>query len=454
MPTSASAALSLLLRSTRCRPRQGLCQGALASTSAARLSSKRRQNPAAVSPLSKRFGTSAPLCALAARAPASDGRLAHVLAARSAMAGAAHQFASASLAHADPVADKADTTFASIARRREGAGAAGSDAHEIDVRSNAKAPSGSAASRRSKRWRSPAVGGVVPARFEHVPKSTPACATAASGAPARDGDQADECASIPANAVPGVLLADVRYDVTQRILLVGEAGFSFAAALATQLGDCSNMTATSFESQEELLTRYGSQLLVRIAALEERLCGIHHSLGAADLASRFREASFDRVVFNFPLCGRVSVSVPNADPAKRETSHGERARRSYADLTSLLDAFFFNAARVLRPGGECHVRLTDQYATSRGLHAAQKHGLHLAARVDFSIAFEQVYKHLGYSPVAVSGGGNRGRGGSGKVRGRPQPFDVQNSSTFVFQRAHGRLHQNMDGEVLASHSAE
>mmetsp|Transcript_79727 Transcript_79727/g.221897 ORF Transcript_79727/g.221897 Transcript_79727/m.221897 type:complete len:301 (+) Transcript_79727:109-1011(+) len=265
-----------------------------------------------------------------------------------------------------------------------------------------------------------------PTRFEKLPKAVPLFGRAAEGNTTA-ASSAEEA---------GVLVADVRYDASQRLLLVGEASFTFAAALGKRFGDCSALTATSFESRDELIARFGDPLAKRIAALENRLCGIHHSLPANTLAKRFREGSFDCVAFNFPL-GYANPSIGDSLPSSsadlhperaRIEHHGNRFRQNYADLTELLGAFFHGAAHILRPGGECHLRLTDQYATVRGLQMAYEHGLHLVTRLDFNSAFENVYKPLGYRPAAVDAPG------AARRASRRSAFSVRNSSTFVFRR--------------------
>lgn len=236
--------------------------------------------------------------------------------------------------------------------------------------------------------------GAAVLRFEKFPKRPPLCGAAGGGCARPGAAGADGCSagvagagrggSIDAPAAGGgdgdgggALVADVRYEASQRLLLVGEANFSFAAALGVGLGgDCASLTATSFESRDDLLAAYGAPLAARLATLEANLCGVHHSVSAKSLTSRFRQGSFDCVAFNFPLCGGTvawaerdevtSTSLP-ADPGRRaellRIDHAERLRQAYDDLVTLLADFFEGAAYLLRPGGECHLRLTDQFAT-------------------------------------------------------------------------------------------
>eukprot|EP00930_Biecheleria_cincta_P071770 TRINITY_DN59231_c0_g1_i1.p1 TRINITY_DN59231_c0_g1~~TRINITY_DN59231_c0_g1_i1.p1 ORF type:complete len:272 (-),score=33.82 TRINITY_DN59231_c0_g1_i1:77-892(-) len=232
-------------------------------------------------------------------------------------------------------------------------------------------------------------------------------------------------AHAPGNHSTGEIRADVRYSQDSQILLLGEANFTFAAAICKRFEDCSGLTATSYESREEILDRFGGAAARRLAGLEQRLCGVHHSLSVGDMPTRFRQNSFDCVAFNFPL---VAPAEPGSG-SQREQQHATTLRRTYRDLSELLVDFFSGVSHVLRPGGECHLRMTDQHLTSRGLRAAQPFGLELHARLDFHVAFEEIWYPLGYRPVTVvaPGGSRRASTKSG--------FDVQHSSTFVFRRS-------------------
>jgi len=74
------------------------------------------------------------------------------------------------------------------------------------------------------------------------------------------------------------VLADVRYAANERLLLVGEADFTFAAALCKCFGDCAALTATSLEPRADLLARFGTPLARRLASLEEQLCAMTRSI--------------------------------------------------------------------------------------------------------------------------------------------------------------------------------
>jgi len=230
------------------------------------------------------------------------------------------------------------------------------------------------------------------------------------------------------------LIGDVKYEADSRLLLVGEANFSFALALCKHFEECSWMTATSFESRDDLLARFGSRMGKRLSLLEKNLCTVYHSVDAADLPQRFRENSFDCVCFNFPLTtaedsSKAHVAPPSSDDTEvQRKHHAAQSRETYSSLSVLLTQFFHGASYVLRPGGQCHLRLTDQHATARGLQSAKDYDLSLDERLDFYAAFEQVYKPLGYRPAAVDF----------KSRWRRHAkagFDVRHSSTLLFRKA-------------------
>eukprot|EP00971_Amphidinium_carterae_P153230 3037696-Amphidinium_carterae.1 len=86
-------------------------------------------------------------------------------------------------------------------------------------------------------------------------------------------------------------------------------------------------------------------------------------------------------------------------------------------MSQLLAEFFAVASQLLRPHGQCHLRLTDKFATARGLRNAQNHGFVVESRIDFFPAFENIYDPLGYRPTRGS-----------------RRFSVQHSSTFVLKR--------------------
>uniref|UniRef100_A0A3Q3X1C6 FDX-ACB domain-containing protein n=1 Tax=Mola mola TaxID=94237 RepID=A0A3Q3X1C6_MOLML len=116
------------------------------------------------------------------------------------------------------------------------------------------------------------------------------------------------------------------------ILLVGEGNFSFSASLSQSRSEAAGggITATCLQGQDEALRHEGAA--ERGTVLFEVDCT---KLGeCAALQGR----AFDRVVFNFPHCGRKSGVKKNRE---------------------LLKSFFLSCVQVLAEGGEVHVSLCN-----------------------------------------------------------------------------------------------
>ncbi|XP_044078238.1 ferredoxin-fold anticodon-binding domain-containing protein 1 [Siniperca chuatsi] len=126
---------------------------------------------------------------------------------------------------------------------------------------------------------------------------------------------------------------------SRSILLVGEGNFSFSASV-TQLNSETetSITATCLQRQEEALRHEGAASNIQIikesggAVLFEVDC---RKLGEC---ASLRGRVFDRVVFNFPHCGRKSGVKKNRE---------------------LLKNFFLSCVQVLAEDGEVHVSLCN-----------------------------------------------------------------------------------------------
>ncbi|XP_041656513.1 ferredoxin-fold anticodon-binding domain-containing protein 1 [Cheilinus undulatus] len=123
------------------------------------------------------------------------------------------------------------------------------------------------------------------------------------------------------------------------VLLVGEGNFSFSASVSQLYSKSeTSVTATCLQRQEEALRHEGAATNIQIikdsggTVLFEVDCT---KLGeCASLQGRV----FDRVVFNFPHCGRKSGVKKNRD---------------------LLKSFFISCVQVLAEDGEVHVSLCN-----------------------------------------------------------------------------------------------
>ena len=106
-----------------------------------------------------------------------------------------------------------------------------------------------------------------------------------------------------------------------RVLLCGEADFSYAAALcATQRGAI-EVTATAFEEEMELHERYprAAEALARVRAAGAR-CDF--GVDARELSRRYPSEEWDRVVFN----------LPQAPPEPRRRNQIQRQRALLRDF--------------------------------------------------------------------------------------------------------------------------
>lgn len=166
------------------------------------------------------------------------------------------------------------------------------------------------------------------------------------------------------------LRAEVVYKERHQILFLGEANFSFAAAVQKSFCDATSggITATSYESKEELLKRF--QIKRRLRDLE-RDCNVFYSVPVATAGRRFRANSFDSVVFNFPLA-----------PKMEQLEHAKVMQEMYQDLGQLITDYLEAAALLLKAGGEAHLRLTDQHCTALAPLRCPS-GLELQRRLDF-----------------------------------------------------------------------
>ncbi|XP_076605844.1 ferredoxin-fold anticodon-binding domain-containing protein 1 [Chaetodon auriga] len=126
---------------------------------------------------------------------------------------------------------------------------------------------------------------------------------------------------------------------SRSILLVGEGNFSFSACVSQFYSETeTSITATCFQHQEEALRHEGAATNIQIikdsggAVLFEVDC---RKLGEC---ASLQDRVFDRVVFNFPHCGRKSGVKKNRE---------------------LLKKFFLSCVQVLAEDGEVHVSLCN-----------------------------------------------------------------------------------------------
>ncbi|BBH01456.1 hypothetical protein with DUF2431 [Prunus dulcis] len=94
----------------------------------------------------------------------------------------------------------------------------------------------------------------------------------------------------------------MHYSSSQKILLVGEGNFSFAACLAKEFGSAVKMVATSFDPKYSNVTS-------TLNELKGRGCTVLHEVDVHTMSQhpRLTNRRFDRIVFNFPHAGFISM---------------------------------------------------------------------------------------------------------------------------------------------------
>jgi 25S rRNA (uracil2634-N3)-methyltransferase len=180
------------------------------------------------------------------------------------------------------------------------------------------------------------------------------------------------------------------FQSTDKILLVGEGDFSYAASLATSHA-CVNLTATTLETKDVLLAKY-PQASAHLSTLSSHSQTVLFSIDATKLgqphapgASILRKSpGFDVVIFNFPHVGGKSTDV----------------NRQVRANQGLVVKFLEGAKRVLAPGGA--VLLTIFEGQPYELWGVRNLARHVELSVERSMRFEKE-RFLGYSHARTLG---------------------------------------------------
>ncbi|KAH7861021.1 hypothetical protein Vadar_020693 [Vaccinium darrowii] len=162
------------------------------------------------------------------------------------------------------------------------------------------------------------------------------------------------------------------YGNNQKILLVGEGDFSFAACLAKAFGSAVNMVATSLDSQELLMIKHPTAN-ANLEKLEGLGCTILHEVDAKTMGCdpRLTSKLFDRVVFNFPHAG---FTFREHDAYQIELHQ------------NVVKGFLRSAYEMLEKGGEVHITHKTAYPFDKWEieKLAEMVGLRLVAKEWFS----------------------------------------------------------------------
>ena len=118
-----------------------------------------------------------------------------------------------------------------------------------------------------------------------------------------------------------------------RVLVVGDGNFSFSRALAQMKALAqppTGITATSLDSQDDLLAKYGPPAEIHVADLLRLGCTVKHGVDATVLSELFPEGrSFDQIIFQHPI---LDIRRFEESGAGTETHAAQGAREEEAVL--------------------------------------------------------------------------------------------------------------------------
>ncbi|XP_021816997.1 uncharacterized protein At4g26485-like isoform X2 [Prunus avium] len=164
----------------------------------------------------------------------------------------------------------------------------------------------------------------------------------------------------------------MHYSSSQKILLVSEGNFSFAACLAKEFGSAVNMVATSFDSKESLMQKY-SNVKSTLNELKGKGCTVLHEVDVHTMSQhpRLMNRRFDHIVFNFPHAGFILME------------HNKIQIKLHQDLVK---GYFTSAREMLTESGEVHVTHKTNHPFSKWniVKLAEEVGLFLVEEAQFT----------------------------------------------------------------------
>ena len=188
----------------------------------------------------------------------------------------------------------------------------------------------------------------------------------------------------------------IPFDEEDRILLVGEGDFSFAKSIVEHYG-CCDVTATCFDSKDDLFEKYKPQVEQHVQYLEDEGQTVHYGVDATKLDSNkaLKKGSlFDRVIFNFPHVGGKSKDV----------------NRQVRFNQELLVKFFAAAMALLASNGTIIVTLFEgePYTLWNIRDLARHSGLEVQRSFKFQADWYTGYSHSRTLGNIEGGGGWKG----------------------------------------------
>lgn len=189
----------------------------------------------------------------------------------------------------------------------------------------------------------------------------------------------------------------IPFEAEDRILLVGEGDFSFAKSIVENHG-CCDVTATSFDTKDELHEKYKPQAEQHVQFLEDEGHKVLYGIDATRLDSKKalkKGRLFDRILFNFPHVGGKTKDV----------------NRQVRFNQELLVKFFITAILVLAPGGTIVVTIFDgePYTLWNVTDLARHSGLEVLRSFKFVSDAYPGYSHARTLGNIEGGGGWKGQ---------------------------------------------
>ncbi|XP_076918204.1 uncharacterized protein At4g26485-like [Bidens hawaiensis] len=179
-----------------------------------------------------------------------------------------------------------------------------------------------------------------------------------------------------------------QYSSADKIVLVGEGDFSFSlCSLARAFGSARNIVATTLDTQQELVNKYGNAS-DNIKELEDRGAVVLYGVDATTMGNHFflTTQRFNRIVYNFP---HVGFRFPEDNGCQIKMNK------------ELVKGFLKNAKMLLKKeNGEIHVshKIGEPYDKWDLVNKAKKIDLVVCEKTRF---YKNIYR--GYEPKRAHG---------------------------------------------------